>query len=146
MTITVMDVELPTPDIRVSTTLIDFGEVGVGQSSQLPLIIYNDGGATLQVSNIDIIPSGPQFAVSNTNITINPSGQTTVYVTFIPGSVGDKTATLSIISNDPDESPVQVDLEGKGIVTSVPDIRVSTTLIDFGEVEVGQSSQLPLII
>ena len=128
----------PVPDIRVSATLIDFGEVEVDQSSQLPLIIYNDGDATLLID--DIIPSDPQFTVPNlSNITIDPSSQITVDITFTPASVGDQTATLNIISNDPDELLVQVDLEGKGIVTPVPDIRVWPPSIDFGNVVVGAS-------
>ena len=47
--------------------------------------------------------------------TLAPGDYCTVGVKFTPASTGEKTATLTIPSNDPDEPIVEVSLKGNGI-------------------------------
>jgi len=47
-------------------------------------------------------------------LTLSPGGQYPFSVTFSPTSIGLKTATLRITSNDPDESVMEIVLTGKG--------------------------------
>ncbi|NWF76913.1 MAG: Ig-like domain-containing protein, partial [Nitrospirae bacterium] len=56
--------------------------------------------------------------------TISQGGSCTVTVTFSPTSEGSKTATLQIISNDSDSSPLNVSLSGTAVTQTVnlPDL------------------------
>ena len=47
--------------------------------------------------------------------TVNAKSSTTFTVHFAPATTGLKTATLSIPSNDPDESPYVINLTGRGL-------------------------------
>jgi len=128
-------IEVLKPDIRVSPHDINFGDVKEEQSSQMPLVVYNDGNTVLQIYGI--ISDNPQFTVSGFS-NVNPASQITVTATFTPSSTGKKTGIISIVGNDPDEPVVQVQVEGTGVQTLAPDIRVSPTSLSFDSVEVGK--------
>jgi PKD repeat protein len=132
------------PDISVSPPSKDFGDVLVGSSSPAQTFtVSNVGGADLDVYTITITGTNAnQFAKQNDNVsgeTIAPGGSRTVQVVFGPTSAGAKVAALSIPSNDPDEPTVTVSLTGVGVVPE-PDISVSPTSKNFGDVAVGSSS------
>jgi hypothetical protein len=107
------------PEITVSPISLDFGSVVVGvNSAAQTIIVKNDGTAALKTTTI-------KFSGANANQfnkptdrcskkTLAPGASCTVLVRFKPTSVGVKTATLIIPSNDPDENPVNVDLSGTG--------------------------------
>jgi hypothetical protein len=84
--------------------------------------IKNIGGAALTLSG-----SSPYVAVSGTHssdfsVTAIPSasiaanGFTTFQITFNPSAVGIRSASLSISSNDPDESPFNFSIQGHGFI------------------------------
>lgn len=129
--------EPPASDIRATLDSINMGEVEIGQSSQGTFRIYNDGDAKLLIHNM--VSSNSQFTVSD-HSDINPGGHVTVIVTFTPEISGSKTATLSIYSNDPDESVLRVTIQGTGVKIPAPDIRIWPTSVSFGGVEIGESS------
>jgi hypothetical protein len=51
----------------------------------------------------------------------------------------------SIPSNDPDQSTVDVSLNGSGATEAVPDITMTPTALDFGNVTVGQRSATQIV-
>ena len=135
--VTLMGQATPEPDIDVSPTILQFGQVLIGQSSALSATIENLGNADLELYTLSI--SG----TSEYTITVDPSGMvlaagasTTVEVSYAPVDVGADNASLSIPSNDPDEPTVTVMLNGADEPT--PDIDVDPLLVDFGNVPVGQ--------
>ena len=111
---------VPVPDIRVTPCPIDFGSVEVGSESRRMVTVYNDGNATLQITGISISgPDADQFGpFDQINgyplYNIPPNGSQATELTFKPTSVGDKSATVCITSNDPDESPLCCQLTGVG--------------------------------
>ncbi|MGB9596120.1 MAG: choice-of-anchor D domain-containing protein, partial [Candidatus Poribacteria bacterium] len=125
-----------TPDIRVSTNDIDFGNVQVGKNSDKQLTIFNDGKGVLNIKSIT--SDDPQFSVLGYS-NVNPNSSIAVTIRFTPNSIGNKSSILRINSNDPDESWVLVNLQGTGFKVPSPDINLSTTNINFGEVQVGKS-------
>ena len=70
--------------------------------------------------------------------TICPGENRTLTITFAPESMGDKTATLSIHSNDPVTPAFLVLLSGTGLT---PRIKITPLRIDFGRIKVGQRSK-----
>jgi len=118
------------PDIRVTGNTLDiadgdtsstgadgtdYGSVPVATPVTHTFVIHNDGPAPLTLGPIVIIGSGdfvidPPFPTSP----IVPGGSISVFVTFTPSSTGPRSATLSISSDDPDESPYTFTLDGIG--------------------------------
>ena len=67
-------------------------------------------------------PDAASFSITTApDATVAPDGSTGITVRFAPGSLGAKSATLSIASNDADENPYLVTLSGTGVA---PDIAV----------------------
>jgi len=142
---TTVNIAAPVPDIDVSPTSKNFGDVTVGSSSAPQLFtVSNVGTANLVVGTISITgANADQFSKQNDNVsgqTIPPAGSATLQVVFSPTSTGAKSATLNIPSDDPDEATVAVPLSGNGVAAPVPDIDVSPTSKDFGSTTVGSSS------
>jgi len=132
------------PDISVEPTEHDFGDVSVGElSDPLVITISNNGTGNLYISDITLSDT-TNFTLDvsgcgGTTPIIAPGGSCTVTVVFNPQSEGVKNANIIIESNDPDEPIVSVSLTGNGVV-GVPDIEVSPTSLDFGDVSAGSES------
>lgn len=112
----------------------NFGDVCVGSFKDLPLTINNSGTCSLSVSNIT--SSSGQFLVAGTMsfpVVIGPGGNLQVPIRFQPTSIGAKTGTITISSNDPATPTKLVNVSGNA---PSGDIRVtgSTT---FGDVCAG---------
>jgi hypothetical protein len=122
-------------DISVSPASLDFGSIQSGSTS-LPktVTITNEGLANLIIGTITITGTDPgQFVIVSDNAssqTLTSGASANVSVSFKPTSIGAKSATLSIPSNDPDENPTLVQLSGEGTTPSPqPDISVSPVKI-----------------
>lgn len=110
-----------------------FGDVCIGSFLDQNLTINNSGGCTLIVSNITSTSS--QFLVPvvvNYPIVIHPGDSVQVPIRFQPTSLGAKTGTIMITSNDP-LSPKLVSVSGNA---PPGDVRV-TGSTDFGKVCAG---------
>lgn len=106
-----------TPEISVTPTSHDFGNVEIGQSSSVTVTISNTGDVDLEIGQISL--SSGDFSISSdncSNTTVVAGGNCTVTITFNPQTEGAKSATLSIASNDPDTPTVEITLNGNGIV------------------------------
>jgi hypothetical protein len=118
-----LTISQPVPDIGVSPMNHDFSSVVVGQpSAPVEVTISNQGGATLNVSDISLA-SGINYildpnAGSTPCVDAVPSlpagANCTVEVTFFPLMLGPTNDTLSISSDDADEPVVDVVLSGTG--------------------------------
>lgn len=93
--------------------------------------IENTGSANLDISSVAITgPSASEFSVtSSPDPTVAAGGSTTFTITFTPVSSGDKLATVSIFSNDTDESPFNFDI---GTFSTLPVELLSFTAIKQG--------------
>jgi hypothetical protein len=112
------------PNIDVTPTSLDFGNISLGQGQDLTLSVRNLGTATLTVNSIT--SDNQQFSVTSpsTPFTVAAGSQQTVNVQFTPTLAGSQSATLSISSNDPDEATVSVALTGTGVAPSVRTLSV----------------------
>nr|HQU73099.1 choice-of-anchor D domain-containing protein [Calditrichia bacterium] len=127
------------PDIAVSPLSLAFGTVVVGQDSVRSVSVSNTGSGVLYIIDLDVVGANPaDFQVAGNPtlpIAIAPGGgPVPVSVSFSPQSIGTKTAFFSIVSNDPDENPVFIQLQG---VATKPDIVAHPADFDFGNIPVG---------
>lgn len=132
-------------NVKDNATVVDFGLIAAGDSTTQTFTILNTKLGNLKITSVT--PTGPDAA----NFVVSPPakdfllpGETTKFdVTFSPAGVGNRDASIIIVSNDPDsESTFVMKLEGKGY--EAPEILVSQPLSteikdgdvsDFGQVE-----------
>ncbi len=109
---------LPSPQISVSSTSLDFGPVHVGDSSFTNLTISNSGSADLIIRQITFSGANTlDFNTRNDNCTgttLSPSQSCILQIVFSPHSTGPKSAALAISSNDPNTPTQTVSLTGSG--------------------------------
>jgi photosystem II stability/assembly factor-like uncharacterized protein len=120
---------LPSPRIVV-TPPSSFGDVCPGSLKDSVLKIGNSGESDLSVTSIT--PSSPEFIQLGTSLplTIPPSGSHNVTIRFQPASFGNKSAIITISSNDPAKPSVTAPVTG---VAPPPVISVDDKL-EFGDV------------
>lgn len=107
-------VDGPVPDIDLPKKSLDFGLVNVGDDDNLVLEIENKGGGELVLDSVAIEGSGAFTIASAGETTIGPGDTANYIVNYKPtGDAGDN-ATLTILSNDPDEPEEVVALLGNG--------------------------------
>jgi len=108
------------PDIDVSPTSLNFGNVVVNGSSTLILTITNNGAGVLEVDSLDL-GDGVNYSLDPTqggdpcgSLTPSIAGgdSCTIGVVFGPTVGGASSSTLTVNSNDPDEAQVIVPLTG----------------------------------
>ncbi len=110
------------PDIEVDPPSLSFGTVPLGTSATLSATIRNVGDADLDL--ISLVRSGSMFDLS-----LNPEGEllipgdsTQMQVTYTPSTEASHSGSITITSNDPDESPLVVPLNGAGEELNDPPI------------------------
>ncbi|MDE3000199.1 MAG: choice-of-anchor D domain-containing protein [Gemmatimonadota bacterium] len=106
------------PAIDVPGTSLDFGEdIPAGESRTLTLVVKNTGGEDLSVTDMESDLEGVTFSL--TELTVAPGDSATVDITFTPSEGGPFSGTITISSDDPENSSVSVAISGTAIVVPV---------------------------
>ncbi|MFQ5650421.1 MAG: choice-of-anchor D domain-containing protein [bacterium] len=111
----------PVPNLAVQPLAHDYGVVVVGTSVPANFQLHNDGAADLVVSSVTL--AGPDTADYRLSagalpFTLTAGQMREVEVTFHPTVAGARLSNLTIESNDPDQSLVEVSLTGNGVASS----------------------------
>ena len=104
-----------TPD---STDFTDFGGVATtGVSLVHTFTISNPGTQPLTLGSVTVGgTNAPDFSITTQPATtVAVGGSTTFQVAFAPSDTGIRSATLSVTSNDSDESPFDFSIQGTGV-------------------------------
>jgi len=129
--------------MAVTPSSLDFGDVTTDESSELSYDLTasglaNDLTITAPEGYMISATSGSGFASS---IVVPQSSGTidqTVFVQFNPVTESNYTG---LISNESDGAPAQyVEVTGNGIAPNTPNIVISETSMDFGQVTIGEDS------
>jgi len=99
------------PLILASDSLLDFGVVDIGQSQDLPLMIFNTGTDSLSLYNILNKHSVFTHNWNPADSLVLPGDSFTVMVSYAPVDTNLIVDTLLIENND---KPLQIQLQGKG--------------------------------
>ena len=111
------------------TTGTDFGEAeATVQSVTRTFTISNDGTALLTVAAVQLSGSGAFTVIQQPASPIPGGGLATWQIKFSPATAGLHTATVSIASDDPDESSYQFTIAGTGLPPA-PEIAVTPAAI-----------------
>jgi P pilus assembly chaperone PapD len=119
------------PDITVTPMSLNFGNVVLGAYANRNLVVRNDGNAYLFLTLFSMENHQNQYGFDSGTLSVLAPGQSgTIQITFAPTSVGTKTATFVIRSNDPDEVGVSVALSGNGVVAQAANNDDSDETVD----------------
>jgi uncharacterized repeat protein (TIGR01451 family) len=134
--------------LSLSPNPMNFGNVLVGQSKTITLTFSNSGSDPSHLTGPPTVggPDGNDFALvfpsfncvsDNTgNPAIPPGNSCSVDITFTPGGVGARSATLTF-PNDSSDGPQQLTLKGNG---TNPGISVAPSSLSFGSQGTGTTS------
>ncbi len=114
------------PDIAVTPSGLDFGEVFVGGQHQLLLDVSNAGTDVLHV--LSIASNDPAVSIDVSSFTLETGESRQVAVTYSPTAAGILAATLTIVSDDPDSGTIGIALTASGLVP--PDVAVGAPDLD----------------
>jgi hypothetical protein len=132
------------PDIDVLPLTYDFGDIEEGSSSTAIVTVSNVGCAALTVNDI-IFPTGSSSdfsitSVPTTPVVIPPEGTADIEITYTPSVIGITSTVLNIISDDPDEGLVEVELSGTGVEVELPPLEQIQNMLDFFDASVSEGT------
>ena len=124
----------------VSPLDLDFGDVGVGQTSAVQTVTIRNHGATTLGGFAGGAPSDPQFgAGQNCAGGVPPGGNCQYSFTFTPTAEGEVRGTSSSATA---AGPFAIGLRGTGVG---PRLWVTPAALDFGPVQVGAVSPTQVV-
>ena len=108
----------PKPAISVSPVSLSFTGVLLNNSQTRDVNISNTGTGDLSIGAISLSgPNANHFRIVGgcTGQILPPSGKCIFSISFTPTAAGEKNASLSVQSNDPDSPSINVALSGTGV-------------------------------
>jgi subtilisin family serine protease len=101
------------PGVSLSSQILNFGEIYVGDTRTITPKVRNGGDQTLNITSITI--NGPGFDFQDTQHTLQPGEKFSLSVFFTPNTTGDFSGSLMITSNDPDNPVYVVPIKGRAV-------------------------------
>jgi hypothetical protein len=101
------------PIIAITPDSLVFGESYVGFAGSADLIVRNAGTGVLSIS--DVFSSDDEFAAEVTSLDLNPGEGAEVTVEFRPLAAGERSAILTIVSNDPGRPEALIQLSARAV-------------------------------
>lgn len=132
-----------TTQLVCTPTDLRFGAIVVGQSQTLLVAVTNSGETSVTVSAVTVTNS--EFTTSSLGLPlVLPAGQSmNLSVTFTPTAIGWIDGTIKFSSNASNPALV-FDVRGTG-VSSDP-VTASPSMVPFGQVAMGSTSTVPLVL
>jgi Abnormal spindle-like microcephaly-assoc'd, ASPM-SPD-2-Hydin len=132
-----------TEQLTCAPSSLSFGAVPVGQTETQVVILTNSGATSVTVSAVNL--SGTEFTLSQSQLPLLlPAGQSAALsLTFSPTQIEQIGETAKIASNASNPSlPLQ--LAGRGVASDA--VTASPSAISFGNVAVGATSTVPVVL
>jgi len=125
-----VEVQSPDPDRPL---LVDFGEVALGETESVQVLIRSVGDDTLQLRDLEIDAPGVTVDPLDDAL-LAPGAETFATLRWTPMADGQLDGALRVITNDREQPEVHVDLRGDGLG---PKLAVFPPAFDFGDLEIG---------
>ncbi|MCF8231411.1 MAG: PQQ-binding-like beta-propeller repeat protein [Bacteroidales bacterium] len=127
------------PAINLPFTSHNYGLVNVGASETWDMTVENTGEVDLIVEDVQI-PDSEVTTSASFPITIEPGNETTIPLTYAPEDFGELETIATVVSNDPLNSEVEVELTGNGVYEG-PTSGVADDSHDYGTVRVAATTR-----
>ncbi|RYD34372.1 MAG: choice-of-anchor D domain-containing protein, partial [Verrucomicrobiaceae bacterium] len=136
---------------------IGFGSVNLGSSTAPEVLtIRNTGTAALVGIGVSLAGGhSPDFSVTAPGTTtLAPGASTTFSVVFRPSANGSRTVTIRVSSNDADENPFDLNLNGHGVAVPIIALENSSgqalapgaAVVSFPDILVGEVTRVETIV
>jgi|GEM_PF-506855 len=137
-----------TPDLAVAPGEVTFGDVVPSFSLDRSVQVVNAGRATLTIDSISLEDTEAGFTLTGQEelSELSPDDSLTLNISFEPDQLGSYSTNLVIESDDEENPSTEILISGNGVVGPQPDIEVSTTSLDFGEVAPGSTDTQFIIV
>ena len=146
------------PKAELSDSALAFEGVAVGASAEKTITLSNTGTAALVVTSLQVDGSAAFSAgLSGTTVaagaavsldpalTVPAGGSVAIAIRFAPTSEGTVTATLRLVTNDPDQPAASVALTGTPAAAALC-LKADPATLDFGVVPVGATKSLTVTV
>ncbi len=130
------------PELELSTSIIDFGEVVVGKRAEIGISVENVGRGVLKIESceLDNTTSADFELLPLEADRVDPGESIVLAAVYTPDQVGQDFGRIRLESDDP-AGYAEIDLIGFGIE---PDIDVDPETLWFGEVQAPDTKTLTL--
>jgi hypothetical protein len=122
-----------------SSSSLGFGSVAVGSASTLPMSLTNSGTTVLVVTQAQVAGTGFSLSGLTLPVTLIPKQSVTFNVTFTPLSASVENGSLVVPNGS-----LAIPLSGTGTTSS--QLVLTPTALSFGNVDIGNSSTLPVTL
>lgn len=106
--------DLTGPHLEVGDTVIDFGDVALGQVARRAVTLHNTGGSVLAVLQWSLSQPAGEFSMKGGCSFIPPFDSCPLEITFSPEYTGRREVVASIVSDDPFRPLRKVAVTGRG--------------------------------
>lgn len=138
--------EIFLPDLVLDMNEVDFSSNTIGNLQTRVVHIINHGVGELN-GVIELIQTDSVFAISQSgSFEILPDDTLPLQVNFNPTDEISYSASILILSNDPDQAEVTVVLDGVGTAALVPILTLSNTHLDFGTIQSSENATRSLTL
>ena len=138
-----LPVRAATPELSFSPTLLRFGYVVVGRTQTLLVVATNRGQSKVTISSVTTNHTEVKASHATLPRVLAAGEGLAVTVTFTPTAKGRIGGALTLVSNATDRI-LTVPFEGTGVARE--GVTVSPRSVVFGDVVMGASSKLPVVL
>lgn len=132
---------LDAPAIYTATDTLDFGQMFIGDSDTLELLVENPGSMDLLIFSVEASPE--EYSIFPPFASIDPGESEIFQVIFSTDSVADFPGIISFTSNDPLTPDYTVIISGKGVEAPIISFSPDSLIVDLFS---GQSATPPFTI
>ena len=125
----------PNSELIVSSTRLDFGDLGVKEYATKYLELSAAPGASVIVSDIRLSPESTPFSIDKTQFAIPSGGSELLEIYFNPQEIENFNAELLIQSDADNAEIITVKLLGRAVIQGEEPIRVTPKLVNLNEGE-----------
>ena len=134
------------PRILIDRTLIDFGDVAIGDTARVELPVTNEGESTLNISSLQV--GDLRFAAVFAAIGIGSGENTLLALSYTPSGRGASADSILFATDDPDNPTVSIPVAGRGVIATELSLDLDPAAGDQGLIahtaEAGSSFELNL--
>lgn len=128
--------------------IIDFGKVDVYSKATKEIVVKNSGTDILTINSAKYTAKGNSTDIylnssPKVPMDLNPNQEAVFSLIYVPTDIGEDNGVLTFESSSKDLPKVDIPVKGEGVS---PLIKIEPSVIDFGGVEVNQSSSKDFVV
>jgi Abnormal spindle-like microcephaly-assoc'd, ASPM-SPD-2-Hydin len=131
------------PELGFSPPQLRFANVVVGQTETLLVVATNHGESKVTISGLSANNSAFEISQPTLPVVLNPGESLAVTVTFAPTTKGWIGGAINLVSNATNRV-LHLPIAGAGVIRE--GVTVSPRSLAFGDVAVGTSAKLPIVL